>query len=222
MSGPPPDLTVFAGPTLHDSRDRAPQDLVVRWRPPVARDDVARLVADEPPGRLVIVDGVFHQTLAVGHAELRDALQRGWSVWGLSSIGAIRAFEMRYLGMRGFGEVYRRFLTGEDFRDDEVALLHEPGPSWRPVSEPLVHMRAALEDLVARALVEAAAADAIVSDLANRWFGERMLPGFRSMVLAAVSSEGREQAECLLNDFQRYRVKSRDLDDFWQARAWEA
>ncbi|WP_425300876.1 TfuA-like protein, partial [Nocardia wallacei] len=33
--------------------------------------------------------------------EIREALEAGWSVWGLSSMGAIRAAEMRLLGMRG-------------------------------------------------------------------------------------------------------------------------
>ena len=98
-------------------------------RPPVRRLDVAKLTATERrPGTLVIVDGLFHDTLAVGHAEIREAMRRGWRVWGLSSMGAIRAREMAPLGMKGFGRVFERFEAEADFQDDEVALLHEPRP----------------------------------------------------------------------------------------------
>ena len=68
-------------------------------------------------------------------------------MWGLSSMGAIRAREMAHLGMRGYGSVYAPFATEGDFQDDEVALLHEPNAPYRPVSEPLVHLREAVAHL---------------------------------------------------------------------------
>src|SRR2546423_1317132 len=105
-------LVLFVGPTMATSpRARAlAKGCVVRR--PVRRGDVARLVASrKKPGTMAIVDGVFHDSLAVGHAEIRDALARGWAVWGLSSMGAIRAREMSHVGMRGFGRVYARFAA---------------------------------------------------------------------------------------------------------------
>ena len=130
---------VYAGPTLHRARAMSPlqlDGLVVL--PPVARGDVDRAVrAAAAPGVLVVVDGVFHlSSLAVGHLELRDALAAGWTVWGLSSMGAIRAAELEGEGMRGFGRAFARYRDDPDFRDDEVALLHEPTPPYRELSEP--------------------------------------------------------------------------------------
>src|ERR1700730_15150065 len=100
-------VVMFVGPTLATSPRARTLARSYALRRPVRRDDIARLVRGRrKPGVIVIVDGVFHDTLAVGHAEIREALVRGWRVWGLSSMGAIRAREMAHLGMRGFGRVF--------------------------------------------------------------------------------------------------------------------
>jgi hypothetical protein len=140
-------IFLFAGPTLARSPHARVLVRGVSVRSPVKRGDVERLVEAYPasrgrPGVIVLADGLFHDTLAVGHAELRAALRAGWRLWGLSSMGAIRAHEMAPLGMRGFGRVYERFQAEPDFQDDEVALLHGPAPEYRTLSEPLVHLRA--------------------------------------------------------------------------------
>jgi hypothetical protein len=191
-----------------------------RVRPPVKRSDVTKLVeAADEPGVLVIVDGVFHDKLAVGHAEIRDAMERGWVVWGLSSMGAIRAREMASLGMRGFGRVFERFTREADFQDDEVALLHEPTPPYRAVSEPLVHLRTAIEFLVERNIVSQADATAVVDDLKSRWFGERTVRGTIE-ALARRAPEARESIRRELTDFQRFALKTRDLELFLERHPW--
>src|SRR5580700_6059608 len=130
---------LFVGPTLASSPRARLLTKGFRLHRPIRRHDIDALLAERrQPGIVVIVDGVFHDTLAVGHAEIRTALGLGWRIWGLSSMGAIRAREMSSLGMRGFGRVFERFMAEEDFQDDEVALLHEPNAPYRPVSEPLV------------------------------------------------------------------------------------
>ncbi len=70
--------------------------------PPVKRGDVEKLISEREPGAMAIVDGLFQQCLSVGHAEIRSAVAAGWQVWGLSSMGAIRAYEMRNMGVRGY------------------------------------------------------------------------------------------------------------------------
>ncbi len=97
---------------------------------------------------MAIVDGQFLRCLSVGHAEIRLAIAKSWQVWGLSSMGAIRACEMKHLGMRGYGEVYQWYCRDECFRDDEVALMHRPNPPYDAVSEPLIHIRVWLQELV--------------------------------------------------------------------------
>jgi hypothetical protein len=213
-------LFLFAGPTLAASPRARELAKHFRVRPPVKRFDVEKLVATRgTPGVLVVVDGVFHDTLAVGHAELRDALRRGWRVWGLSSMGAIRAREMATLGMRGYGEVYARFAADGDFQDDEVALLHEGTPPYRGLTEPLVHLRAAVAHLVEKGIVAARAAAEVLRDLKSRWYGERSLRGMiEALGVGARGGVGAVRAE--LGDFRRFALKTRDLEAFVDERAW--
>ncbi len=144
---------LFVGPTfkgLGAAAIDAAQAFQIRS--PVKRGDVEALAGVEP-GVLVLVDGLFHDALAVGHIEIRNAVERGWQVWGLSSMGAIRAYEMRTLGVRGYGAVYERFYAEEDFQDDEVSLLHASAPDYTPISEPLIHLRAALDAYVSEGML---------------------------------------------------------------------
>jgi hypothetical protein len=220
-----PPVIVFAGPSLAPSasaqglRRIAPG---VRWRPPVKRFDVEKIVGRRaPPGVLVIIDGVFHDTLAVGHAEIREALRSGWRVWGVSSMGAIRAREMGPLGMRGYGRVFELFVSCSDFQDDEVALLHEPGPPYRAVSEPLVHLREAIRRLVTVGLVREDDGREVVADLKSRWFGDRTLRATTDALLKKTRSARRREAiRAELSDFQRFAIKNADAKQFLERRVW--
>ncbi len=213
-------LVIFAGPTLASSTRARAMVRHHRLRPPVKRHDVAKLVeAAEAPGVMAIVDGVFHDRLAVGHAEIRAAMARGWGVGGLSSMGAIRAREMAGLGMRGFGRVFERFVAEGDFQDDEVALLHEATPPYRAVSEPLVHLREAIEHLVQSGIVPPADGAAVLDDLKSRWFGERTVRGTIE-ALARRTPSAREAIRRELSDFQRFALKTSDLELFLERHPW--
>jgi hypothetical protein len=208
---------MFVGPTLATlpSRVRAlARAAGFQLRRPVRRNDVADWTRSRrKPGTIVIVDGVFHDTLAVGHAEIREALARGWEVWGLSSMGAIRAREMSHLGMRGYGSVYARFAAEGDFQDDEVALLHEPSAPYRPVSEPLVHLREAVAHLVTGEIVTAEGGQAAIDQLKARWYGERTLR--RAIhLLRPFARNGPQAIEREFRDFDRFRAKALDLVKF--------
>ena len=208
---------LFVGPTLYRGRAvglEFPLDGFTVL-PPVGRGDVERLLASAPaPELIVIADGYFHlHTLAVGHAELRHALEQGIEVWGLSSMGAIRAAEMRSLGMRGFGRVYQRYVDDPRFRDDEVALLHEPDPPCRTFTEPLVHIRALLAAMVDAGAIQASRADEIVAALMPMWFGDRTAAALGQLLGLHASWVKRLDA---------FQLKSQDLADFLAARPWRA
>lgn len=211
---------MFAGPTLNGAASLA-QENGVKLLPPVKRGDVERLVSTRRPGVMAIVDGQFHQCLSVGHAEIRLAIAAGWQVWGLSSMGAIRACEMRHVGMHGFGEVYEWFCREEDFRDDEVALTHGPTAPYVALSEPLVHIRVWLRELVKTRLLSPTQEKRLLKDLMSLWFGERTLSRVRAMVLALIPDRARELDESLAG-FDRYRLKSRDLSDFLREQPWKS
>lgn len=138
MSG----IVAFVGPSL-PLPDRA-RFSAIDWRPPAEAGDLLRLVED-PPATVCLVDGFFDHRPAVRHKELLLLLSRGIRVFGAASIGALRAAEMASFGMIGIGAIYRAFADGRLTRDDEVALAHGPQSwDWRPLSVPLVEVRATL------------------------------------------------------------------------------
>jgi len=221
MVAAPSSCLMFAGPTLHRAMAMATLDLRgITVLPPVKRGDVTRLLDSDRPGTLVVVDGYFHlENLSVGHLELRTAMKLGWRVWGLSSMGAIRACEMHHIGMKGFGEIFEMYCRDPDFRDDEVALMHEPGPPYLEVTEPLVHMRRALDQLAADGVITDDHRRHIVDRLMSLWFGERTLPLLQQMALEC--APGREpEIGAWTADFDRFRVKSHDLIKFLAERPW--
>ena len=215
---------MFVGPSLGGSaRARALATAQgVRLRPPVKRRDLSTFLAKmrrRRPGVICIVDGVFHDRLAVGHAEIRETLEQGWRVWGLCSMGAIRAREMHSLGMRGFGQVYELFNASHDFQDDEVALLHEPTAPYRPMSEPLVHLRAALDHLARMDLLPGDRSAKVAASLKKRWFGDRSIDAMLGDLRRDGAALGPIRRE--LGDFARFRLKTIDLERFLESTPWK-
>lgn len=211
---------MFVGPTLNGSASLVKASGVTLL-PPVKRGDIDRLVSTRRPGIIAIVDGQFHQCLSVGHAEIRLAIAKGWQVWGISSMGAIRACEMQHMGMRGYGEVYEWFVRDPDFRDDEVALAHVENPPYIALSEPLIHIRAWLRELVQSRILNAAQQKRLLKDLMSMWYGDRTLSHARAMVLSVVPDCEAELNQTL-KDFDRFRLKSLDLARFLTEQPWKS
>jgi hypothetical protein len=212
---------MFAGPTLHRARAIAPAISLegITALPPVERGVLPRL-ARRPAATLVIVDGLFHQALSVGHAEIRMLLAAGWQIWGLSSMGAIRAREMHHMGMRGFGRVFALYCRDDiDFRDDEVTMLHQDEPPYREISEPLCHLRLGLDDAVMRGIVERSAADELLRELEAMWYGDRTLAVLEARLRARAPDRAEAIGE-LVRGFDRYRIKVHDLIAFLDERPW--
>ncbi|MEK8104213.1 TfuA-like protein [Micromonospora sp. M12] len=131
---------VFIGPSLPaDEVARLLPDAVVL--PPVAHGDLLRL--DVAPGdRVLVIDGFFLQHPPVRHREILDLLDRGVTVAGAASMGALRAAELWPFGMRGVGEVFQLYRDGVVTGDDEVAVVHGPAEEGhRSFSVPLVNIR---------------------------------------------------------------------------------
>jgi hypothetical protein len=215
-----PETYVFAGPSLRDEPHLPRSDRSIALLPPAARGDVDRLVKGHAPAVVVVADGRFHQEMSVGHVELRGALNAGWGVWGVASIGAIRAHEMRSFGMHGFGQVYRMFARRHDFQDDEVALLHSERPPYRAGSEPLIHLRVALHKLVADASLTRPRALSVLRSLKRLWFGDRTLALFERLVLEAAPEGHHDAIKRTIRDFDRFRVKQKDLAALLATRPW--
>lgn len=210
-------VTLMAGPSTHGLHAGLRGGL--RWLPPARRGDVDRLVNGGPPGVLVLCDGVFDAVPTVSHEELCKALDSGWQVWGVSSLGAIRAWELRDEGMRGFGKVYDMLASLPDFRDDEMCLLHCPEEPFFPVTEALVNVRVALAEHGHACGISSDAQTRLVQRLSDLWFGERSEELIRRILVdeAGVASSG---AECWLDRMANSRIKNRDLAALLRERPW--
>ncbi|QMV13918.1 TfuA-like protein [Vibrio spartinae] len=135
-------IILFSGPTI--TAQEVHRLLDADCRPPAKQGDIY-LATHDKPKVIVLIDGYFESVPAVWHKEILYALSLGINVYGCASMGALRAAELASLGMEGFGEVFKRFHSGELEDDDEVALVHGPAELGYPaISVPMVNIRATL------------------------------------------------------------------------------
>jgi len=213
---------VFAGPSQVGLPAVLRQGL--QWLPPARRGDVDRRLAARGRQRdqvLVLADGLFGFEPAVSHAELCRAIDAGWQVWGCSSMGAIRAWELRDQGMRGHGWVYAQFAAHRDFTDDELALLHLPAAPWDAFSEPLVNVRHALLEQGAALGIGVAAQRRLIALLQPLWFGDRTTALMLDLMVGPLGLPA-PAALALLDHLDQRRIKNLDLQDLLRRRPWQA
>jgi hypothetical protein len=175
---------VFVGPSLRNRQVRQvlPDATVL---PPVQHGDLLRL--DPQPGdRVLIVDGLFLQAAPLRHKEILTVLERGVTVAGSSSMGALRAAELWMFGMRGVGEVFRLYRDGVVTSDDEVAIIHcSEDEDYRPLSESLVSIRVTLR--------EAAGAGVLTEADSMRLLAIAQRIPFRSRSLRALQAQAKRE-----------------------------
>ncbi len=111
---------IFLGPTL--SIEKAKEILDADYRPPAKKGDLLRLIPSNV--KVVgIIDGYFLQDYPPTPIEVYNLLRKeDVSVFGSSSLGALRAVELNKFGMVGIGKIYELFLKGVIDSDDEVAV----------------------------------------------------------------------------------------------------
>jgi hypothetical protein len=96
---------------------------------------------------VIIIDGVFEQQASVTHKEILWALNQGIKVIGLSSMGALRAYELRDYGMLGYGRVFQDYVEGILDGDDEVAVSYFPASDGVKKTIAMVNIRKTLDTL---------------------------------------------------------------------------
>jgi hypothetical protein len=164
---PPPPI-VFLGPSLPLAHAR--QVLDADYRPPVRRGDLPTRYA----GAVAIIDGDFHQDLAVSPNEILRLLDAGTRVVGASSMGALRAVELDRYGMRGYGWVYRAYRCGRIVADDEVAVAYVRD-GYRCLTVPLVNVRRWLEQLERLGEIDAGTARRMLRRARGTFYADRGL-----------------------------------------------
>jgi hypothetical protein len=155
----------------------------------------------------------------VGHAEIREAILAGWEIWGVSSMGAIRAAEMERYGMLGYGAIYAEYRSNPEFTDDEVTQLHEQSKPFAPISEPLVHFRRLCRNAVDFGFLSKVHAAAICSAVAEMWYGYRTAEVFLE-VASKVAPDAREHLALSIRCIDSFRTKTDDLVSFLSSRPW--
>jgi hypothetical protein len=136
---------IFAGPSLYRQRPEPLEGEL--WLPPAAQGDILRAVIKYHPSQIVLIDGVYFQSLSVWHKEIVYALLEGTVVIGAASIGAIRAAELWRYGMTGIGEIFERYRDGEE--DDSLVVLNYDPETFRPLTTPRVGHQAKARDALA-------------------------------------------------------------------------
>lgn len=126
-------------------------EVEVVYKRPIQRGDLGQALK-ERPDIIAIIDGVFHQSSAVGHKEILNAMKNGIKVYGASSMGALRASELDTLGMTGVGYVYNQYATGKVDSDDDVAVMLD-GETLEAISVPLINMKYVFENAVSEGII---------------------------------------------------------------------
>lgn len=179
---------MFIGPSMPSSSAAARALTDFELRPPIERGQLRQLVAERAPTRIAIVDGLFYHRFAVDHRELAAAVAAGWDIVGMSSMGALRAAEMRRYGIKGFGAVFQ-LLVAPGLDDDELMLLHEPSAPFRGGTLPLIEVRGAFGALVASGRCAPPVAAHVLGGLQQMWFGARTWGALAELVNRAIEAD---------------------------------
>lgn len=187
---------VFTGPSLsiNEAKEIFPHAC---YHEPVQCGDIIKAIRLGAK-KIVIIDGYFEQRGAVWHKEILFALSQGVTVYGASSMGALRASELDVFGMIGYGKIYELYRDGETLDDDEVALVHSDD-QFDSIVTPMVNVRATLEHAIQSKRIEQSQAVAIIEEL-------KSLPYFNRSLFSA------SQDEPLNQWFKDHYIDQKKLD----------
>ena len=141
---------VYIGPSIADEPPEKYFKDHVEFRPPIKRGDLLEL--DESVERVAIVDGVFHNSLAVSIREIRALINTGVEIIGSSSMGALRAAELYNHGMTGIGKVFELYRDGIVDSDADVALIFD-SKTFRNITIPRISFKSLLNDMKVEGLI---------------------------------------------------------------------
>lgn len=203
---PSDKIIVFVGPSLSpQDRSQFPKFL---FRGPAARGDFLRILADQIPRAIGLIDGYFGDRPSVLHKEILQALAAGVSVIGGASMGALRAAELSTYGMVGVGAIFRQYRDGALVSDAAVAVSHGPEDlRCVPLSVAEVDVLATIESLVRRGHISSSDGAQIRATAAKIHFTDRTWAAIAEA--ASACSECADRLEALLTSSH---VQAKRLD----------
>ena len=114
---------LFAGPSLYGLDTSK-----YRWIDicgPACQSDIYSILNHKRYTRIILADGLYKSIPAPWHKEILLALEMKIEVFGVASLGALRAAELNEYGMKGTGKVYE-YISSNIIDDSEVAVMHKP------------------------------------------------------------------------------------------------
>jgi len=160
---------VFSGPSIAEAEVH--RLAACNHAPPIKRGDLA---AVDDYDVFVILDGEFGQNMSVSPKEILAVLDRGKTVIGAASMGALRATELDRNGMIGVGWVYDYFRRCAVRRDADVALVYAPF-DFKPMTVPMVDLEYWMEQTSAAGLIRNRERAVLLKVARNIFFAERTL-----------------------------------------------
>jgi TfuA protein len=160
---------VFSGPSIAEAEVH--RLAACTHAPPIKRGDLA---AVDDYDVFVILDGEFGQNMSVSPKEILAVLDRGKTVIGAASMGALRASELDRSGMIGVGWVYDYFRRRAVRRDADVALVYSPF-DYKPMTVPMVDLEYWMEQTSAAGLIRNRERAVLLKVARNIFFAERTL-----------------------------------------------
>jgi hypothetical protein len=158
---------VFSGPSIAETE--VLRLAACSHAPPIRRGDLAA-VGDHDV--FVILDGEFGQNLSVTPKEILAVLDRGKTVIGAASMGALRASELHRSGMIGVGWVYDYFRRCAVRRDADVALVYSPF-DFKPMTVPMVDLEYWMDRASAAGLIPNGEKALLLKLARNIFFADR-------------------------------------------------
>lgn len=195
-------IIVYLGLSIQEQE--AKEILDADYRSPVKRGDILKAIS-EKPDVIGIIDGVFHHSPAVAHKEIMKALDKGITVVGGSSMGALRASELDDLGMVGIGYVYKQYRSGAISSDDDVALSFDPERKVN-ISEALVNVEYNLISAVNNGIINEEEKDYILGIAKEIYYPKRTY----SNIFKNVEMEDKKKTELIDFVLKQEDVKHKD------------
>lgn len=129
---------LFAGPSISGLEKHT---IGYEIKPPISRGNLESLIhSSHSPNKVLIIDGVFGADMSVTPMECRKLIEAGWTLFGCSSMGALRASELYSVGMIGLGKIYDLFRAGIVDNDSELAVCFLP-LNFKEITISLIHLR---------------------------------------------------------------------------------
>ena len=142
---------------------------------------------------MLVIDGLFFSSPSVRHKELLHLIDSGIRVYGCSSMGALRAAELRNYGMVGMGVVFRLVAIGAIERDDEVAIIHASAEEqFASLTDALVSVRVAARRARRNGILDRDNEEMIVRAASSIPFVRRRYP----VILQEALRNGADERRC--------------------------